>query len=685
MSLRALRRAVEGIDEPRPRPQFRAQLVRQLEAGQEKVLPLPVTQHPVPRRRGGRWQTAAAISAIFAVGAYQAVNTRGLESAASELVFMPSNPQAGDSITVRYRPTGELAGEERVVLRGQLWTRDDVNSLGAERTPVDTLARVGRHFEGRFRFPDRVVFGQFAVEDLRGMRLDSRGWKLLVHGQNGVPTFNALTRQRRALETRSWPAALKVANETVMLYPNHPEAWASLAALERRYYGLEGFDSDSLRGKHEAAFRRLDSLYGPGQTAPADDVGWMYWYAWTLEFNEELEVWKGRVLADAPSSARATFIRWTDAFTRMESVGINATLRELEGVWRASLVPDEDLAAAGYAVARTLGLPSEVRTWGERRMALAPDLGLDVVRDFARLPVLRALAVDWLRKELVRTDQVPPAHRSLYRTVAQQHANDGRYRHKVLAALGTTLIEDGVVPEGLRYLDEAADIEWNSAVFAKAGDAKLALGDTAGAVTMWAKVAVDPKDGRQRVDSITERVLEWITFHEWRGQLEEARTEMHQRTLDTARRRSLPREVRVSDASGAVRSIADLAVGREAVVAFWSRFAAADDLPALNQLADRLRRRGATVIAVTNEPPSPALDAYIAENKLFDLPIFFDQDGEAERAFKTVGMLPVYYVLDSSGHVFFEGRPINDLDRQVAALQADAERMATDLIAPESD
>ncbi|MBI4544862.1 MAG: TlpA family protein disulfide reductase, partial [Gemmatimonadetes bacterium] len=105
------------------------------------------------------------------------------------------------------------------------------------------------------------------------------------------------------------------------------------------------------------------------------------------------------------------------------------------------------------------------------------------------------------------------------------------------------------------------------------------------------------------------------------------------------------------------------------VVAFWSRFCA----PALWQLEplERLHRafagRGIRLLTITAEPPSFEMRKFLVERGL-TFPVFHDTRGEAARAFGQWST-PEYYVLDASGRVRFQLSSLEEIPRQVAALQ----------------
>jgi len=115
-------------------------------------------------------------------------------------------------------------------------------------------------------------------------------------------------------------------------------------------------------------------------------------------------------------------------------------------------------------------------------------------------------------------------------------------------------------------------------------------------------------------------------------------------------------------------ALRDLARGRPAVVAFWSRFCgpSAAQLPALQRLAASLARQGYSVVTITSEPDGPALRAYLRERGL-TFPVYHDPDRAARRALNQWAT-PQLFVLDAGGSLRFERTTPEQVPAQLAAL-----------------
>ena len=121
------------------------------------------------------------------------------EGTTSDLTFRPDKPRPGAAIEVLYRPSPELAGENRIHLRARLRTPDDesYNQGMGSRTVAILDRREDGAFTGSFQLPEDVVFAAFAVESPDGTRVDGRDglfWELMVHDEAGRPSFEARNR-----------------------------------------------------------------------------------------------------------------------------------------------------------------------------------------------------------------------------------------------------------------------------------------------------------------------------------------------------------------------------------------------------------------------------------------------------------------------------------------------------------
>jgi hypothetical protein len=147
-----------------------------------------------------------------------------------------------------------------------------------------------------------------------------------------------------------------------------------------------------------------------------------------------------------------------------------------------------------------------------------------------------------------------------------------------------------------------------------------------------------------------------------------AAEEMQRGVLARSVSRPLPDGIRVTAADSTARDLREIASGRPTVVVFWSRSCgpALLALPEITRTARRLAERDARLILVTEEPPSPAFREFW--NSHPDAPpVWHDTRREARRAFGSFGT-PQYFVLDSSARLRFELTSLEDIPRQLAAL-----------------
>jgi thiol-disulfide isomerase/thioredoxin len=262
-----------------------------------------------------------------------------------------------------------------------------------------------------------------------------------------------------------------------------------------------------------------------------------------------------------------------------------------------------------------------------------------------------------------------PADRALGETLSEQRDRHAATRRQLLATLGQALVAAGNYTEGRAALVEAASVGWNLNVLRAVQRASMAAGDTARALTMAARVAVDPRTPRAFTDSVQLLAHRVLGAAAWRSELDSARAEFVGRMLADARARSLSGEPRVRDMDGRTHSLRELMKGRVTVVAFWSRFCgpAIEDLPRLNAVAARLEREGVRVVSIIDEPAaSDALKTFLREHRV-TVPTQLDAWHESSRAFNQWAT-PSYYVLDSDGRVRFA--VTNSADEALARAEA---------------
>ena len=647
-----------------PLPASTFQQVSERRAAGERVI-LPTAR---PGTRGRTLRAAAAAAAVLlAVGA-GAILRRPPELAAeaSTLVLSPAAPRAGEEVRVHYHATGKLAGEQRLVLRARVFGPGG-GRLGTRHAVLANLVREGRgSYRGSFRLSDSVAYAVLAVEDARGERVDydPARWDVVRHGADGRPLASALERR---IEYRSeWASslALETAREMTRIYPDSTASWLA------RYYH-EDAAADRTRGDSiKAEFRtRFAALERRRQAAPvpAEEMARLASFASALDDSAAAERWSGRLLRDAPAHPAAVMHR--AYVTRAANRGnARATLTALEQLWTEAAGSTPELALAGFMTARPTGDAATILRWAERLERADPAWDPMVARALSEIPRLRAEAAARLRRQIRWLDGGAEQLRPIGHTRTDYDLVRSRARAYFLGQLGRSLLDGGQVPAGLDTLARAVDAGWNMDLFRIIANTKLAIGDTAGALPVFARIAVDPATTPAFSDSVKARVGSRFQRGEWASLRKAAREELDEYVWSQAVNRGVRGGVRLVDIAGRpylFRGRGDAPT----LVAFWSPDCqpSVEQLRQLDELSRRLGSQGVRVLAVTDGASGKTVQRFMAE-KGYSFPVFLDVDGDAARAFDNRAT-PRYLVLDSGGRIRFDSYGPDDVVRQVAALR----------------
>ncbi len=252
---------------------------------------------------------------------------------------------------------------------------------------------------------------------------------------------------------------------------------------------------------------------------------------------------------------------------------------------------------------------------------------------------------------------------------AWSRADNRAAAQPVLVKLADALVGDGDTVAALDTLRLAATYGWRPQVYDAAAAIWLSKGDTAQALRSYAKVAVDPASPPTYGDSIKAALALRLDGAAWTSWLKAAEDEMRGAVLARAAPRSLGVAVRLKTADGRILSLGDLSGGKVTLVTFWSRTCgpAVRQLPEIAAVASRVTRSGAAVVTVTKEPVTADLRAFLKARGAENLPVAFDYQNEARRAFGNFAT-PEFYVLDAAGRVVFAHTTLEAIPRQVAAL-----------------
>jgi thiol-disulfide isomerase/thioredoxin len=640
-------------------------------AGERALLPVQDAAPVRPPARAALRTAAGVLLLLAAAAGLMQLSAPRLEAVSSEMQLAPAAPREGQAVRLAYTPGAGFAGARELVVRAHLRHPGEGTYLQTSTVVVlDTLRPDGDGvFRGEIRIPPGAVYAALTVETVDGAEVDTnqrRYWEVLVHDSAGRPLSEALEQRARSLTGRDWEGAFAAARERARLYPGDPESWLSLDFFEHALRGTEG--ADSLRAIHRARFAVLDSVLRHRPGVNAADMGAMYYYAGSVDDTVALQRWDARLQAEHPRDRVALQNRMIRL--RDEQPGDPAAfVRVLDALWD-EVGGAEVLALPGIFAAREWGDPEAIRRWAGRYLQFHPrDVASVAENSLSDHPSLRPDALRILRAELARLRSPDDRQRFGITRAEFRQARD-RQAARVLAALGRHLLADGQTRAALDTLAMATEAPsvWDAEVFLLAGRARLQAGDTAGAATLLARVAVDPGTPAGRRDSVSS-LAGSIGEAAWNARLETARREMRDRVLARAVQRPVPARARLVSSAGETVAMADAMGGTGAVVVFWSRHCgpAVGAVDAINQLAASLRAGGVRVIAVTVEAPSADFSAEVRRLGL-GVPVYHDTRREAAHGFRAVGT-PTFFVVDAGGSIRYEETTPADIPRQLAVLR----------------
>lgn len=668
VELRRIDEAARALPDPElPHGALDSILARR--AAGERVI-LPVSAEPVraqPRYGAGAVRRVAALFAVVLVGGLVLSRAPEATAQASELHIDVERPQAGGHLNVEYNGVAGHADIERLVLRGRLRTpTSQAYNRTARPRPLAVLVRgEDGAYRGAFTLPDSVVYALLVVERADGTVLDHngrRGWEVIVHHADGRPVAEALIQRANDMMGRDWEEAHRSAIRLAQIYPDEPQSWNLVDFYERQLFG----HVDSLRALHQQRLVRFDERLRGGRVT-GDQAGWMLWYSRGVQDSVREAYWRQRLIAEHPSHSLAVQERVSDISDDMRA-GASAAevLARFELLWQEVGPAHSNVPLVAGFMAQAAADTQAIRTWADRYTLFHP--ADDGVYTMLEVPDMRVEAMRRLRLRVARIESQPDSARDLFETreeFAQRSADDLR---DAFALLGEALLEDGATRAGLDTLALAIDGGWDASLFDTVARARLAAGDTSGAIALFARVAVDPGTDASFADTVRAQLGHAPDRATWTSLTEDARREMRLRVLEEARNRALGREVRLLDDGGSEVRLDDLRAGRPTVVAFWSRHCgpALQQLPAVVALERKLAARGAALIVITEEQRADELTRLLAE-RAPGLEVYHDQWRDATLAFQSWGT-PQYFVLDADGRLRYEYSAVEDVLRQVSAL-----------------
>jgi AhpC/TSA family protein len=597
----------------------------------------------------------------------------------SELVVSPAAPHAGERIQIRYRPgIASFARAKRLLLRGRL--RTPQNAMYSTGTSVKALASLDRGKDGVFRggfvLPDSVVYVAMVVEDSLANTVDDRRgrlWTVLVHGLDGKPTLDAVTQKQNDFMGRSWEEAYAAAKLKAQLYPQYIVVWIDVEFFERALLGDAA--ADSLASSRRAMVDRL--IRGDSSVAhtPSTELSAIVWRSYVNHDSSAFNYWYDRLRREAPHDPQVAQMATQRLAERFRRSAPQTLLDSLEELWTELAPvygPGTLIISTGEQVARKLGDGEAYLRWVDRESGKDSLFRTGV--SLASFAPTREEGMGRIRAALRQSANDFVSERPLTLNETEYGRELAGRRRELLAALGEALIAAKKSREGLDTLSIAVRDGWNLQLLKRVASQQLMLGDTTAAITVEAKIVVDPRTSRAHVDSISRLAVARLGATRWAEARLNGRSQMVREVMNRALLRSLPGDPSVVNAAAEVQHLKVLTAGRASVVVYWSRHcgAALEALATIDSVGQALRDRGIAAYLIVDESPSAETAKFFSEHKV-GMPVLYDSRRQVSSSLRSFGT-PAYYVLDGQGRIRFnQVEEVNDVLLQVAAIE-DASR-----------
>lgn len=487
----------------------------------------------------------------------------------------------------------------------------------------------------------------------------------MVHDSAGRPLPRALLRRAEDLDQRDTQASEAAARQATELYPDRPDAWQTLFVTQLE--SAPGEVRDSLGRAHVERVRALSAAWRNRPGVTVEDVATFVFYASNAGDTVTAREWKERLYRDFPTSVAAYQQR---VFDLSEQYGGDRARADaaMERLWTESRGTSGQLAFSALQLALQTGDGEGILRWGDRMTAVEPMFTPVVARFAMSHPAIHPQAMDRVRRALRWLDETEAARRPLTFTAEEMRRMTDANRGYFLGVLGRALMEAGQTRAGRDTLELAMGTTWDPGLFRSIADARLARGDTAGAVGVLARVAADPGTSPAFADSARTRLGRHTSADGWAARVQAARGEMRDWVMRGIENRAVRGELVLTDTTGARAPIESAGSG-PMLVAFWSRWCPPSriELGELQRLATELRGRGVRVVTVAEDRRNADFHAFVRESGL-TFPIYFDTDRAARRALQNQGT-PTYLVLDAEGRIRFDTHALEDVLRQVEVLR----------------
>lgn len=656
-----------------------------------RILPLrpvdPGTGHrrrdPAAGRRIAGW--AAVIAAITAAGLLLGRAPGEAGAAWSELRFSPSTPGPGDRIEVRYQG-GHFPGHDSIRVRAALAGGGTAGEVPAQETMTQVILHWHSEgaFQGTFTLPDAVDYAMFSVEDVSGSFVDHNGgrlWDVMVHSEDGSPRLRALDARREALRGRDWPAALETAEMATRLYPDDPESWSQLAALQA-WLGSSSMRPEGLLS-HAQRFEGLHTRFRGQPGLSGRKLAGMASYA--IQAGAErpiIEYWTRRLREEIPHHPRALLIQ--EGELRVQgSTGVGSASSEsyfaaLERLWLG--VDSNDLGrfddvienAIREAVSRSR--PDMVLRWSERAhlyLGRTPE-GLEaLVRPMLGWPETRRVAITWLEEGIARSQRNLEPERPLWMSPAEHGQALQTSVGRLHQLLGLALLADGDEAGAASALAQAVAKTWSPEASLSLARLRIARGDTTGSWEMLARLEADPTTGVEPGSALASLHREAMAHPEWRSWVEQARGELARHMLSRAHGVRVDLGARLRGPGGAEHTLQSL-LGREGAVLVYCDHLCDMALERLLSLEGVARSAGDGRLEIipVRSPGDSRFATAGSRAESDSIPLYEDLRGELRSALGAWAF-PRYHLVDQDGWIPFgrQGLTAEELPQGQLALE----------------
>ncbi len=624
---------------------------------------------------GYRRLAVAAVAVVVLVGASVLVVYRSVGGSRNTLEFSPRVASRGAVANITYRPVAALAPFDTLLLRARMRAVHGLPYNRAERMQVvATLTPRHGQFRGQLVLPDSVVYAVYSVGTADGRLVDANGgrlWEFVRVDKSGKPLLSALEQKLNDLYGRSWDEMWQTAQQMAELYPDYPQGWSNLIALQPE---MAVGQSDSMEmSRYRAMGSRVEAQWRSAKRASADAMKALR----ALSVNQESRrYWRTRLVVEHPRDPYVLFLL-QDSVMRLYSGNV-VTAREYlefaERLWstpRRKGAADATWVSNALTVARQSGDAAAYVLWLERRLGLgdvAAEARLRLIATMADRAALRDRALTLLQGERERLDTRDENWRPLELNRAQDSLYVDEIRSEIVVLRARLLARMGKTRLAAAIVRVPAMRGWHPGAMRAYAEIALALGDTLAALQQFARASADLLSDQEFSDSVSHQLGRRFDYSVWQQYRARGRRELAKVPSGGAHTAASLFGVSIRGPHGEDLSIAKLQGGRPAVMMVWSaqNGGTLRHLAAADTLMRQLSNAGVPFMSVVTGPRSEPAKGVIEKHALARS-TYWDARGELKRVLRNF-VTPSYYVLDGAGRVIFATTEWHEVERRVVAI-----------------